>query len=96
VDRADGAIVRTSTPFERLHRDYFFRSRQHEGDLDFKDGTPDDEAIKRSAPSSRRSRPSTRLLTAGTAPRRQPFRAAQSSGPTKTPQFAESPSAAGG
>jgi beta-glucosidase len=49
VDRpqdADVAIVRTSTPYERLHPGYFFGSRQHEGDLDFKDGNPDYEAME--------------------------------------------------
>jgi beta-glucosidase len=49
VDRpedADVAIVRTATPFQRLHPGYFFGSRQHEGDLDFKEGDPDYEAIK--------------------------------------------------
>jgi beta-glucosidase len=50
VDRpedADVAIVRTSTPFQPLHPGYFFGSRQHEGDLDFKNGNPDYKPIKR-------------------------------------------------
>lgn len=43
---ADLAILRTSTPFETLHPNYFFGARQHEGDLSFKDGNADYEAIK--------------------------------------------------
>ena len=37
---ADFAIVRLSAPFEELHPGYFFGSRQHEGDLDFKPEDP--------------------------------------------------------
>lgn len=43
---ADLALVRAETPFERLHPNYFFGARQHEGDLSFKDGNADYEAIK--------------------------------------------------
>ncbi len=38
-DEADFAIVRLKAPSQNLHPGYFFGSRQHEGDLDFK---PDD------------------------------------------------------
>ena len=37
---ADFAIVRLSAPFQQLHPGYFFGSRQHEGDLDFKADDP--------------------------------------------------------
>lgn len=42
-DPADAtlAIVRLAAPFERLHPTYTFGSRQHEGDLSFKDANPD-------------------------------------------------------
>lgn len=43
---ADLAIIRTSAPFETLHPTYTFGSRQHEGDLSFKEGAADYEAIK--------------------------------------------------
>ncbi len=43
---ADLAIIRATTPFERLHPNYFFGSRMHEGDLGFHDGNADYEAIK--------------------------------------------------
>lgn len=45
-DDADLAVIRTSAPFETLHPNYVFGMRQHEGDLSFKDGQPDYEAIK--------------------------------------------------
>lgn len=51
---ADLAIVRVSTPFERLHPYHFFGARQNEGRLDFRDGDADYEAIK-SARAARRS-----------------------------------------
>ena len=44
--QADLAIIRTVTPFQTLHPTYTFGSRQHEGDLSFKDGAADYEAIK--------------------------------------------------
>jgi len=44
--QADLAIVRTSTPFETLHPNFVFGAMQHEGDLSFKDGAADYEAIK--------------------------------------------------
>ncbi len=37
---ADFAIVRLDAPFQHLHPGYFFGSRQHEGDLDFKADDP--------------------------------------------------------
>lgn len=37
---ADFAIVRLSAPFQQLHPGYFFGSRQHECDLDFKADDP--------------------------------------------------------
>lgn len=45
-ENADLALIRATAPFERLHPNYFFGSRMHEGDLGFKDGNPDYEAIK--------------------------------------------------
>jgi beta-glucosidase len=49
LDQADVALIRTKTPFQQLHPNYFFGSRQHEGDLDFKDGSTAYEAIKAAA-----------------------------------------------
>jgi beta-glucosidase len=46
AEDADLALVRTATPFELLHPNYFFGARQHEGDLGFHDGNADYEAIK--------------------------------------------------
>lgn len=43
---ADLALLRVTTPFERLHPNYFFGSLMHEGDLGFHDGNADYEAIK--------------------------------------------------
>jgi beta-glucosidase len=45
--RADVAIVRTDAPFETRHPGYVFGAMQHEGDLGFRDGDPEYEAIKR-------------------------------------------------
>lgn len=36
ADKADISLIRLSTPHQMLHPGYFFGSRQHEGDLDFK------------------------------------------------------------
>jgi beta-glucosidase len=47
--QADLAIIRTAAPFETLHPTYTFGVRQHEGDLSFKDGAADYEAIKAAA-----------------------------------------------
>lgn len=44
---ADVAIVRTQTPFEKLHPHHFFGVRQHEGRLDFRDGDADYEVMKK-------------------------------------------------
>jgi beta-glucosidase len=44
--QAELAIIRTAAPFQTLHPTYTFGSRQHEGDLSFKDGAADYEAIK--------------------------------------------------
>lgn len=43
---AELAIIRVAAPFETLHPNYTFGARQHEGDLSFKDGAADYEAIK--------------------------------------------------
>lgn len=45
--QADVAIVRTQTPFEKLHPHHFFGVRQHEGRLDFRDGDADYEVMKK-------------------------------------------------
>jgi len=47
--QADFALVRTATPYEILHPNYTFGSRQHEGRLDFRDGDSDYEAVKRAS-----------------------------------------------
>lgn len=44
--QAELAIIRTATPFQTLHPNFTFGSFQHEGDLSFKDGAADYEAIK--------------------------------------------------
>ncbi len=41
VTTATYAVVTTSTPHEDLHPGFFFGRWQHEGDLDFKPGTPE-------------------------------------------------------
>ncbi len=43
---ADVVLLRMSTPFTLLHPNHFFGQRQHEGDLDFKAGNPQFEALK--------------------------------------------------
>lgn len=48
-EQADLAILRVATPFERLHPNHFFGSRQNEGRLDFRDGTADYDAIRRAS-----------------------------------------------
>lgn len=47
--QAELAIIRVATPFQTLHPNYTFGSFQHEGDLSFKDGAADYEAIKAAA-----------------------------------------------
>jgi beta-glucosidase len=44
-EKADLAIIRTGAPHQVLHPNYLFGLVQHEGDLDFKDGDPDYQAI---------------------------------------------------
>ncbi len=46
-DQADLAIVRIAAPYETLHPNYMFGSMQHEGSLDFADGSPDLEIVNR-------------------------------------------------
>ena len=48
--QADVAIMRADAPFETLHPGYVFGAMQHEGNLGFRDGNPDYEAIKRLDP----------------------------------------------
>lgn len=47
--QAQVAILRTETPFERLHPLHFFGSRQHEGRLDFRPGDADYDAVATAA-----------------------------------------------
>lgn len=44
--QADVAIVRTTAPFETLHPGYVFGAMQHEGNLGFREGDSEYEAIK--------------------------------------------------
>lgn len=44
-EEADFALVRLTAPFERLHPNYFFGARQEEGDLSFKPGNADYDAL---------------------------------------------------
>ncbi|MUZ75079.1 glycoside hydrolase family 3 protein [Agrobacterium vitis] len=44
-EEADFAMVRLMAPFERLHPNYFFGARHEEGDLSFKPGNPDYDAV---------------------------------------------------
>jgi beta-glucosidase len=46
-EKAEVAIMRVAAPFQTLHPNYTFGSRQHEGKLSFPDGNQDYEAIKR-------------------------------------------------
>jgi len=48
---ADFAIVRSETPSEMLHPNHFFGSRYKEGRLDFRDGDPAYEALKKASAS---------------------------------------------
>ncbi|WP_442678195.1 glycoside hydrolase family 3 protein [Sphingomonas sp. ASY06-1R] len=47
LDWADAAIVRLSTPHQLLHPNFPAGRVQHEGALDFRDGDPEFEAVKR-------------------------------------------------
>jgi beta-glucosidase len=49
VEEADLAIIRANTPFQTLHPGYAMGHMQHEGDLGFKDGNPEYEAIKKAS-----------------------------------------------
>lgn len=49
LGEAQLAIVRLTAPFEKLHPNFFFGSRQHEGRLDFRDGDADYEQLKRAS-----------------------------------------------
>ena len=49
LDQADFALVRTATPHQMLHPNFFFGVRQHEGDLDFKADNPDLKVIREAA-----------------------------------------------
>lgn len=44
-EEADFALVRLMAPFERLHPNYFFGARHEEGDLSFKPGNADFDAL---------------------------------------------------
>jgi beta-glucosidase len=48
---ADVAIIRMNAPFQQPHANYFFGSRQQEGDLDFKPGNDELEAFEAAAKS---------------------------------------------
>lgn len=48
-DKADVAIIRTGAPHQVIHPNHLFGLMQHEGDLDFKDGDADYEAIKQAS-----------------------------------------------
>lgn len=45
LEQADVALVRTVTPFEQPHKQWFFGSRHHEGSLSFPPDNPDYQAI---------------------------------------------------
>jgi beta-glucosidase len=49
LEEATVAVLRIAAPFERLHPNHFFGRIQHEGRLDFRDGDPDYEQVKRAA-----------------------------------------------
>ncbi|MBB4955069.1 beta-glucosidase [Agrobacterium vitis] len=44
-EEADFALVRLTAPFERLHPNYFFGARHEEGDLSFKPGNAEYDAL---------------------------------------------------
>lgn len=46
---ADAALIRTATPFEKLHPHHFFGARQHEGRLDFRRDDADFQVIVRAS-----------------------------------------------
>ena len=45
-DTADVAVIRLSTPHQQLHSNFFFGSRQQEGDIDFKPNGSDTQRLK--------------------------------------------------
>jgi len=45
-EKADVVILRTGAPFEVMHPNHYFGSRQHEGRLDFRDGDADYDRLK--------------------------------------------------
>lgn len=47
--QADAAIVRLSAPSEKLHPNFFFGGRQHEGRLEFRDGDVEYDKLRRTA-----------------------------------------------
>ncbi len=49
IEDADVAIVRTATPSEKLHPDYFFGARQNEGRLDLRAGDAGFDAFSKAA-----------------------------------------------
>jgi beta-glucosidase len=46
IEEAQLAILRLPAPFEKLHPNFFFGSRQHEGRLDFRDGEAGYDQLK--------------------------------------------------
>ncbi len=49
VEEAEFAVVRMNAPHQELHPGYFFGSRQHEGDLDWKPGDAEFAAFEAAA-----------------------------------------------
>ncbi|MEY4761944.1 MAG: hypothetical protein RLZZ200_1800 [Pseudomonadota bacterium] len=49
LDDATHALIRAETPHQMLHPGFAFGSVQHEGDLDFKDGDPQLDLIRKAA-----------------------------------------------
>ncbi|WP_023638364.1 glycoside hydrolase family 3 protein [Musicola paradisiaca] len=49
LEEADIALIRTRTPYEQPHKNYFFGSRHHEGSLAFSADNPDYQAIVRAS-----------------------------------------------
>ncbi|WP_350313679.1 glycoside hydrolase family 3 protein [Dickeya fangzhongdai] len=48
-EKADMALIRTHTPYEQPHKNFFFGSRHHEGSLAFRADNPDYQAIVRAS-----------------------------------------------
>jgi beta-glucosidase len=49
AEKADFAIMRMNAPYQHVHPNFFFGSRQHEGDLDFHDEDQQFEIFKKTA-----------------------------------------------